>query len=108
QQKLNLTTAAILTKHALRAMENAGEGRILHTASRAATATATAGFAYSVSKAGVLHLVKMAAREVAKTGIRVNAVSPSIIDTPANRAAMPRADHGSWPKVAEIAPAYLF
>lgn len=108
QQTLNLTTAAILTKHALRAMLPGGEGRIIHTASRAATVTASAGFAYSVSKAGVLHLVRMAAQETAKTGIRVNAVSPSIIDTPANRAAMPSADHGSWPKVADIAHAYLF
>lgn len=108
QQTLNLTTAAVLTKHALRAMLPVGEGRIVHTASRAATVTKGSGFAYSVSKAGVLHLVRMAAEEVAKTGIRVNAVSPSIIDTPANRAAMPKANHDAWPTPAQIAKAYLF
>lgn len=108
QFTLNLTTAALLTKHALRVMQEVGEGRIVHTASRAATVTKGAGFAYSVTKAGVLHLVEMAAQEVARTRIRVNAVSPSIIDTPANRAAMPKADHGAWPTPERIAQAYLF
>lgn len=105
---LNLTTAAIITKYALRAMQESGEGRIVHTASRAATDTSGAGFAYSVSKVGVLQLVRMASEEVADTRIRVNAVSPSIIDTPANRAAMPNADHASWPKIPDVAQAYLF
>lgn len=108
QQTLNLTTAAILTKHALGVMLPGGEGRIIHTASKAATSRTSAGFAYSVSKAGVLHLVEMAAHETAKTGIRVNAVSPPIIDTPANRAAMPDAEHASWPTPAEIANSYIF
>lgn len=108
QFTLNLTTAAILTKHALRAMQETGEGRIIHTASRAATHTTGTGFAYSVTKAGVLHLVAMAAEEVAKTDIRINAVSPSIIDTPANRAAMPKANHDAWPTPERIARAYLF
>ncbi len=108
QLVLNLTTAAAITKHALRAMQPSGEGRIIHTSSRAATVTAGSGFAYSVSKAGVLHLVQMAAADVAGSGITVNAVSPSIIDTPANRSAMPGADFDSWPKVPEIARAYLF
>ena len=66
------------------------------------------GFAYSVSKLGVLHLVAMAADEARGTGITVNCVVPSIIDTPANRAAMPGANHDSWPKAADIARAYLF
>ena len=46
--------------------------------------------------------------EVAKEGILVNAVAPSIMDTPANRAAMPKADHKAWPKVEEVAAAILF
>ena len=108
QLALNLTTAAIITKHALRAMRPLGAGRIMHTASRAATATARTGFAYSVTKAGVLHLVRMASEEVAGSGITVNAVSPSIMDTPANRATMPNADHDRWPKIPDVAVAYLF
>lgn len=108
QLELNLITAALLTKHALASMKPAGEGRIVHTASRAAVVTRGQGFAYSVSKLGVMHLVTMAAAEVRGTGITVNCVVPSIIDTPANRAAMPGADHESWPKVADVARAYLF
>lgn len=108
QLQLNLVSAALLTKHALRRMTETGEGRIVHTASRAATVTKGSGFAYSVSKLGVLHLVAMAADEVRGTGITVSCVVPSIIDTPANRAAMPDADHASWPKIADIAQAYLF
>lgn len=108
QLALNLTTAAAVTKHALHALRGAEGGRLVHTASRAATATEGAGFAYSVSKAGVLHLVRMAAAEVAGSGVTVNAVSPSIIDTPANRAAMPGADFDAWPKVEQVAQAYLF
>jgi NAD(P)-dependent dehydrogenase (short-subunit alcohol dehydrogenase family) len=108
QIALNLATAALITKHALRVMRPIGEGRIVHTASRAAMAHAGSGFAYSVSKLGVIHLVSMAADEVRGTGITVNCVVPSIIDTPANRAAMPRADHDAWPKVANIASSYLY
>lgn len=108
QLQLNLVSAALATKHALRVMRPAGAGRVVHTASRAATASEGSGFAYSVSKLGVLHLVTMAAHDVRGTGITVNAVSPSIIDTPANRAAMPGADHDAWPKVADIAGSYLY
>jgi len=108
QLQLNLLTAALVTRHALRAMTAAGEGRLVHTASRAAVVTRGSGFAYSVSKLGVLHLVTMAANEVRGTGITVNCVVPSIIDTPANRRMMPDADHASWPKIPDVAQAYLF
>lgn len=108
QIELNLVSAALITKHALRVMQAAGQGRIVHTASRAAVVSAGSGFAYSVSKQGVLHLVSMAADEVRGSGITVNCVVPSIIDTPANRAAMPSADHDAWPKVADIAASYLY
>jgi len=108
QLELNLLTAALATKHALRAMAAARQGRLVHTASRSAVVTRGSGFAYSVSKLGVLHLVTMAADEVRGTGITVNCVVPSIIDTPANRSAMPDADHASWPKIPDVARAYLF
>ena len=108
QLELNLVTAALITKHALRVMRSSGEGRIVHTASRAGTVSAGSGFAYSVSKLGVLRLVSMAADEVRGTGITVNCVVPSIIDTPANRAAMPKANHDAWPKVPDVARSYLY
>jgi NAD(P)-dependent dehydrogenase (short-subunit alcohol dehydrogenase family) len=108
QIALNLVTAALVTKHALRVMQPSAVGRIVHTASRAAVASESSGFAYSVSKLGVLHLVSMAAHEVRGTNITVNCVMPSIIDTPANRAALPDANHDSWPKVPDIAVSYLY
>jgi 2-dehydro-3-deoxy-L-rhamnonate dehydrogenase (NAD+) len=77
QVSLNLLTAAVITKHALRVMQPAGQGRIVHTASRAGVVTAGYGFAYSVSKAGVLHLVSMAADEVRGSGITVNCECPA-------------------------------
>ncbi len=108
QLELNLVSAALITRHALRVMQPAGQGRIVHTASRAATVTEGTGFAYSVSKAGVLHLVSMAADDVRGTGITVNCVVPSIIDTPANRAAIQKADYSSWPKPEQIARTYVY
>jgi len=108
QLELNLVSAALVTKHALRWLAPGGQGRIIHTASRAARVPQGQSFAYSVSKLGVLHLVSMAAAETQGSGITVNCVSPSIIDTPANRAAIPGADYDSWPKVPDIAQAYLF
>jgi NAD(P)-dependent dehydrogenase (short-subunit alcohol dehydrogenase family) len=108
QLELNLVSAALITKHALRVMQRAGQGRIVHTASRAALVTAGNGFAYSVSKLGILHLVSMAADEVRGSRVTVNCVVPSIIDTPANRAALPKADHDSWPKVSDIARTYIY
>lgn len=108
QLELNLVSAAIITGHALRVMQAAGQGRIVHTASRAGVVSAGAGFAYSVSKLGVLHLVAMAADEVRGTGITVNCVVPTVIDTPGNRAAMPAADHDAWPKVPDVARSYTY
>jgi NAD(P)-dependent dehydrogenase (short-subunit alcohol dehydrogenase family) len=64
--------------------------------------------AYAASKAGVAALTEALAQEVAPDGILVNAVAPSIMDTPANRAAMPKADHAAWPKVEEVAATIVF
>jgi NAD(P)-dependent dehydrogenase (short-subunit alcohol dehydrogenase family) len=108
QLELNLVSASLITKHALRVMKKAGEGRIVHTASRAATVTAGNGFAYSVSKLGVLHLVEMAADEVRGTGVTVNCVVPTIFDTPENRKALPNADPEAWPKARDIARTYIY
>lgn len=64
--------------------------------------------AYAVSKAGVAALTVTLAEEAARNGILVNAVAPSIMDTPANRKAMPKADFDQWPKVEEVAATIVF
>ena len=64
--------------------------------------------AYTASKAAVAALTQALAEELKDEGIWVNAVAPSILDTPANRAAMPAADADAWPKVAEVAAVIAF
>ena len=64
--------------------------------------------AYAASKAGVHSLTQALSEELKGDGVTVNAVLPSIIDTPTNRAAMPKADHAAWPKVAEVAATICF
>ena len=64
--------------------------------------------AYTASKAAVAALTVALSEEVAKDGILVNAVAPSIMDTPANRAAMPKANYDLWPKAEEVAATIVF
>ena len=89
---------------------NGEGGRIVNTAARPALEWRTgAGMtAYTASKAAVAALTAALAEEVAKAGILVNAVAPSIMDTPANRNGMPKADHALWPKVEEVAATIVF
>jgi len=108
QLDLNLVTAAIVTKHALPLLAAGGGGPIVLVSSRVATEKGENGFAYSVSKLGVVRLVEAAAAEGRAHGVRVNCIMPSIIDTPANRAAMPNAKHDRWPKPSELAAVLAF
>jgi NAD(P)-dependent dehydrogenase (short-subunit alcohol dehydrogenase family) len=109
QLELNLVTAAIVTKHALARLATVGRGgRIIHTSSRAAIGEGARAFAYSVSKLAVIRLVESAAAEVRELGITVNCILPSVIDTPANRAAMPKSDHARWPKPEQLAAVVSF
>jgi NAD(P)-dependent dehydrogenase (short-subunit alcohol dehydrogenase family) len=111
QLDLNLVTAFLCCRAAVNAIARAGAGgRIVNVAARPALEWRSgAGMAaYTASKAGVAALTAALAEEVAKAGILVNAVAPSIMDTPANRAAMPKADYAAWPKVAEVAATILF
>ena len=91
-------------------MTATGGGRIVNVAARPALEWRLgAGMvAYAASKAAVAAMTVALAEEVAKDGILVNAVAPSIMDTPANRQAMPKADHAAWPKVEEVAATILF
>ena len=88
----------------------AAGGRIVNVAARPGIEPRLgAGMAaYAASKAAVAALTQALAAEVAGRGILVNAVAPSIIDTPANRAAMPTADHEAWPKPEQIAATITF
>jgi NAD(P)-dependent dehydrogenase (short-subunit alcohol dehydrogenase family) len=109
QLDMNLISCMLCCRAAVRAMTGAG-GRIVNVAARPALEWRTgAGMtAYSASKAGVAALTAALAEEVAKDAILVNAVAPSIMDTPANRAAMPKADYTLWPKVEEVAATIAF
>jgi len=108
QLELNLVTAAIVTKYAMPVLAAAGGGALVHVSSRVAVQTGENAFAYSVSKLGLVRLVEAAAAEGAKEGVRVNCIMPSIIDTPANRAALPHADFGKWPKPSQLAAVLSF
>jgi NAD(P)-dependent dehydrogenase (short-subunit alcohol dehydrogenase family) len=108
QLELNLVTAAIVTKHAMPVLAAQGGGAIVHVSSRVAVEKGENGFAYSVSKLGVVRLVEAAAAEGREQGVRVNCIMPSIIDTPVNRAAMPNARHHRWPKPAQLAAVLAF
>ena len=111
QVEMNFITAFLCCRAAVNAMTKSGAGgRIVNVAARPALewrlGAGTA--AYTASKAAVAALTVALAEEVAKDGILVNAVAPSIMDTRANRDAMPKADHAAWPKVEEVAATILF
>jgi NAD(P)-dependent dehydrogenase (short-subunit alcohol dehydrogenase family) len=105
QLKLNLVTTFLCCREAVKAFRRSGGGRIVNVAARVIEQPAAGMTAYTASKAAVAALTRALAVEVRGEGILVNAVLPSIIDTPANRAAMPGADTGRWPKPAELAQA---
>ena len=103
--ELNVVTCFNACREAVRAMQGSGGGRIVNVSAKPALSpTQGAGLvAYAASKAALAAMTQALGEEVAADGILVNAIAPSIIDTPANRAAMPNADHDSWPKVSELA-----
>jgi NAD(P)-dependent dehydrogenase (short-subunit alcohol dehydrogenase family) len=106
---MNFVSCYLCCRAALRGF-GAGGGRIVNVAARPGIEPRLgAGVAaYAASKAAVAAFTQALAAEVAGRGILVNAVAPSIIDTPANRAAMPEADHAAWPKPEEIAATIAF
>jgi NAD(P)-dependent dehydrogenase (short-subunit alcohol dehydrogenase family) len=104
----NLVSCFLCCRAAIAAMRNGG--RIVNVAARPALEWRTgAGMtAYAISKAAVAALTVAMAQETAGDGILVNAVAPSTMDTPANRKAMPNADHAAWPSVDDVAATILF
>jgi NAD(P)-dependent dehydrogenase (short-subunit alcohol dehydrogenase family) len=111
QIETNLVSAYLCCRAAVAAFRRAGAGgRIVNVAARHALEPRQGAntTAYVAAKAGVAGLTQALAEEVVKDGILVNAVAPSIMDTPANREAMPKADYSAWPKVAEVASTIVF
>ena len=105
---LNLTSAFLLSREATRLMAKQGAGRIIHMAAQAAVDPFPGAGAYIVSKSGLLALIKVLALELAGSGVKVNGVLPSTIDTPANRENMPDADPNQWVKPEAIAALLVF
>ena len=101
---MNARTCFLATREAARRMRGHG-GRIVNVAARPALVPTAGLVAYAASKAAVVAITQGAAAELSSEGVFVNAIVPSIIDTPANRAAMPDADFARWPKPAELAAA---
>lgn len=109
QWRTNTVTCFLSCREAVRAMRKAGTGgRIVNVSSRAAATHGAGMAAYVIAKAGVSEITQALAAEVLADDILVNAVLPSIIDTPANRAAMPDAEFSTWPKPTEIAETIAF
>lgn len=109
QVDMNFVACFLCCRAAVKAMGGNG-GRIVNVAARPGLEwRGGAGMvAYASSKAAVAAMTVALAEEVAKDGILVNAVAPSILDTPANRKAIPNADFASWPKVGEVAATIAF
>ena len=108
QLRLNLRPTYLACHAAIPHMLAAGGGAIVCVSSRAALKPFTGAAGYIVGKAAVLAFVDALAVEYRDDGIRANAILPSVIDTPANRASMPDADHGSWVAPAQIASVVRF
>ena len=105
---LNLRSGYALSRAAVRAMLKEGHGAIVNVASKAAVDHAGGAAAYAASKSAAVALLDSLAADLQGSGVRANTVLPSIIDTEANRKAMPQADFAKWPKPEEIARVILF
>ncbi|MGH8935053.1 MAG: SDR family oxidoreductase [Acidimicrobiia bacterium] len=105
---LNLRSAFYTVRAALPHLRRSGWGRILVVGSRAAEDTPPGQGAYNLAKAGVIALAKTVAQELGEANVTANALVPSVMDTPATRAAMPFADYVDWPSPEEIAAVVEF
>jgi NAD(P)-dependent dehydrogenase (short-subunit alcohol dehydrogenase family) len=105
---LNLRSGYALTRAAVRAMLKERHGAIVNVASKAAVDHAAGAAAYAASKSAAVALLDSLAADLKGSGVRVNTILPSIIDTAANRKAMPAEDFSKWPKPEDIARVILF
>jgi NAD(P)-dependent dehydrogenase (short-subunit alcohol dehydrogenase family) len=103
QFRLNVRPTYLVTSAAVPYLLEAGGGSIVCVGTRAAVQPFSGAAGYISSKAAVIAFAQAVAAEYRHDGIRCNVILPSVIDTPANRASMPKADHEKWVKPAEIA-----
>jgi NAD(P)-dependent dehydrogenase (short-subunit alcohol dehydrogenase family) len=108
QLALNLRAGFVLARAAARVMVKQGAGAIVNVASKAAVDHAAGVAAYAASKAAAVAMIDCLAADLKGTGVRANSILPSIIDTSANRKAMPKAKFAAWPKPEDIARVILF
>ena len=106
--RVNLRPTYLVTAAALPHLVTAGGGSVVCVSSRAAVAPFAGAAGYATAKAAVLAFANAVAVEYKKSGVRCNTVLPSVIDTPANRAAQPGADFSRWVTPAEIAQVIAF
>ena len=104
---MNVRTTANASRAAIAHLKASGAGRIVNIGANGAVKAGAGMGAYAASKAGVHRLTESLAEEL-KGQVTVNAVLPSIIDTPTNRADMPDADFASWVTPDELAAVILF
>jgi NAD(P)-dependent dehydrogenase (short-subunit alcohol dehydrogenase family) len=105
---LNARTVFIASSAVIPAMLEREAGKIINVGSKSGLEGSSRSAAYSASKSAVLRLTESMSAELKKNGINVNCVLPSTIDTPDNRAAMPKADTSRWVKPEAIAEVILF
>jgi NAD(P)-dependent dehydrogenase (short-subunit alcohol dehydrogenase family) len=105
---LNLRSGYVLARAVVPQMLKQREGSIVNIASKAAVDHAAGAAAYAASKAAAVAMIDSLAADLKGTGVRANSILPSIIDTEANRKAMPGADFAKWPKPEDIARVILF
>jgi NAD(P)-dependent dehydrogenase (short-subunit alcohol dehydrogenase family) len=105
---LNLRSGFVLSRAAVPVMLRRGYGSIVNVASKAAFDHVSGAAAYAASKAAAVAMMDSLAADLKGTGVRVNSILPSIIDTEANRKAMPKSDFAKWPKPEDIARVILF
>lgn len=106
--EINLTSGFLCCRAALPWMRKGGWGRIVLVSARTARYDRTGQAAYSIAKAGVGLLAEVISEENRSFGVTANAIAPSILDTPANRAAMPEADHSTWVPPRDVAATIEF
>jgi NAD(P)-dependent dehydrogenase (short-subunit alcohol dehydrogenase family) len=105
---LNLRVGYAILRAVVPPMLRQKNGAIINVASKAAFDHASGAAAYAASKAAAVAMVDSLASDLKGTGVRANSILPSIIDTEANRKAMPKADFAQWPKPEDIARVILF